>query len=451
MSEIATNVTYTDGDILEAEAFCNPVNLVGAMGKGLAAQVARRWPACMSAYRGALRTRALRAGTVAAWRRADGGWILQVPTKKHWRDKSPLELVQASIKAIGPACARHGIRRIAVPPLGCGLGGLDPQAVRPLLLEAAAAHPKVEWTLHRWPREVPAAAASEGAATVPITRLGKAEVRHESFREILTSATGFIGSYDFTLNPYTGCTYGCTYCYAAAFTRTDADRQDWGRWVTVKTNALEALRRWRGRLAGKRIYLSSVTDPYQPVERKVKLTRSLLEALAPEQIKLVVQTRSQDVVRDADLFRRIEAEGGRVQVNVTVTTDDEVLRRKFEPWCPSNQARLKAVAALVAEGVQTAVTITPMLRIENPHAFAEQLAATGCERFIVQTFHADRGNDQFIAGTRAGAIELMSEQLGCKREAFGPAYRQHYEAVRSVLRTHWPAIGEGREGFRPPF
>ena len=350
-----------------------------------------------------------------------------------------------------PASARHGIHRIAVPPLGCGLGGLDPQAIRPLVLEAATAHPQVKWTLHRWPREAPEVAAGEGASAAPITRLGKAEVRHESFREILTSATGFIGSYDFTLNPYTGCTYGCTYCYAAAFTRTDADREGWGRWAMVKTNALEALARWRGRLAGRRIYLSSVTDPYQPVERKVKLTRSLVEALAPERIKLVVQTRSQDVVRDADLFKRIEAEGGRVQVNVTVTTDDEVLRRTFEPWCPSNQARLKAVAALVAEGVQTAVTITPMLRIKDAHAFAEQLAATGCERFIVQPFHADRGNEQFIAGTRVGAIELMSEQLGCRQEAFGPAYRQHYEAVRSVLRTRWPAIGEGREGFRPPF
>ena len=64
-----SNVKCVDGDILEARALCNPVNLVGAMGKGLAAQVARRWPACLGAYRAALQTRALRAGTVSAWRR----------------------------------------------------------------------------------------------------------------------------------------------------------------------------------------------------------------------------------------------------------------------------------------------------------------------------------------------------------------------------------------------
>ena len=442
-----SNVKCVDGDILEARAFCNPVNLVGAMGKGLAAQVARRWPACVGAYRAALQTRALRAGTVSAWRRRDGGWILQVPTKRHWRDRSPLELVAASIRAIGPACTRHGITEIAVPPLGCGLGGLDPAAVRPLVLEAAAAHPGIEWVLHRWPET-----ASEGSAsTEPIAKLGKAEVRHESFREILTSATGFISSYDYTLNPYAGCTYGCTYCYAAAFTRTDADRDAWGRWVTVKENAIERLGRWRGRLAGRRIYMSSVTDPYQPIERKLKLTRRLLEGLAGERVKLVIQTRSPDVVRDIDLLERLENGGGKVQVNMTVTTDDERLRTTFEPWCPSNRARLKAVAALTEAGVRTAVTITPVLRIADPEGFADALAATGCSRFIIQQFHADRGNEQFVAGTRSGAIELMADQLGVEARSFGPAYREHYEAVRTVLRARWPDLGEGRQGFRPPF
>lgn len=429
-----SNVRHVDGDILEARAFCNPVNLVGAMGKGLAAQVARRWPACLGAYRAALQTRALRPGTVSAWRRNDGGWILQVPTKRHWRDRSPLELVQASIRAIGPACARHGIPEIAVPPLGCGLGGLDPAAVRPLVLEAAAAHPNIEWVLHRWPET--ASETTEGSKTIePIRKLGKAEVRHGSFREILTAASGFISSYDYTLNPYAGCTYGCTYCYAAAFTRSDGDRDAWGRWVTVKENAIERLGRWRGRLAGRRIYMSSVTDPYQPIERKLGLTRRLLEGLASERVKLVIQTRSPDVVRDIDLLKRLEHEGGNVQVNMTVTTDDERLRTTFEPWCPSNRARLKAVAKLTEAGVRTAVTITPMLRIADPEGFANALAATGCQRFIVQPFRADRGNDQFVAGTRSGAIELMAAQLGCDASSFAPRYREHYEAVRAVLRA----------------
>ena len=157
---------------------------------------------------------------------------------------------------------------------------------------------------------------------------------------------------------------------------------------------------------------------------------------------------------DSDLLERLENASGKVQVNMTVTTDDERLRTTFEPWCPSNRAWLKAVAALTEAEVHTAVTITPMLRIADPEGFADALAATGCERFIIQPFHADRGDDQFVAGTRSGASELMAAQLGCDAGSFGPAYREHYEAVRAILRARWPDLGEGRltrHGFRPPF
>ena len=103
--------------------------------------------------------------------------------------------------------------------------------------------------------------------------------------------------YDFTLNPYSGCSFGCTYCYAAFFSKTREQRDRWGYWVMVKENALELLeRRKRGALDGKRIYMSTVTDPYQPIERQLDLTRGLLEVLADRHSpKLVVQTRSPDV------------------------------------------------------------------------------------------------------------------------------------------------------------
>ena len=144
------NVVETSSDILLADALCNPVNLRGAMGRGLAAAVASRWPGCLGPYRDALRTGTLRSGAVAAWQRPDGGWILQVPTKDDWRDDSPIQLVEASIDAIGPTCERHAITRISVPPLGCGLGGLRPERVRPSVERAARRHPGMTWVLHRW-------------------------------------------------------------------------------------------------------------------------------------------------------------------------------------------------------------------------------------------------------------------------------------------------------------
>ncbi len=115
----------------------------------------------------------------------------------------------------------------------------------------------------------------------------------------------------------------------------------------MKENAVELLKRRRpGSLDGKLIYMSSVTDAYQPVERKLKLTQGLLEILAERhRPKLVVQTRSPDVVRNAGRFREIVARGGRVQINLTVTTDDEDVRKAFEPLCPSNARRLSGLAS----------------------------------------------------------------------------------------------------------
>ena len=144
------NVIHAKGDILDEDAFANPVNLVGVMGRGLAKAVADRWPACVPAYRRALTTRTLSEGQVTAWQRPDGGWVLQAPTKRHWRQPSPIRLVTATIDAIGPICEAHGIKRIAVPPLGCGLGGLEPAAVLPHMIEAARRHPEITWVLYRW-------------------------------------------------------------------------------------------------------------------------------------------------------------------------------------------------------------------------------------------------------------------------------------------------------------
>ena len=280
-------------------------------------------------------------------------------------------------------------------------------------------------------------------------RLGHADVEYIEVRDILTRATGFMDAYDFTLNPYSGCSYGCTYCYAAFFSHSTERRDSWGRWVAVKDNAVERLRCRRGSLDGKLIYMSSVTDPYQPIERRVGLTRGLLEILARQRPKLVVQTRSPDVVRDIDLFGEIVERGGRVQVNMTVTTDDEDIRRTFEPFCPSNAARLRASGALCEAGVKTCITMTPLLLVRNAGKFADELCATGIRDFIVQPFHFQRG--KFLAGTRDAALRLMAEKLASDSETFREAYTEHYRGVREVLRRRLPELGEGKDGFRPPF
>ena len=281
-------------------------------------------------------------------------------------------------------------------------------------------------------------------------QLGRVAIEYSPVREILTRATGFMDAYDFTLNPYAGCSFGCTYCYAAFFAHSPKKRDSWGQWVTVKENAVERIRASRRRLDGKLIYMSSVTDPYQPIERKLRLTRGILEMLAGGQrLKLVVQTRSPDVVRDVDLFQRIAANGGHVQVNLTVTTDDEDVRRTFEPHCPNNRIRLRAASDLRTSGVRTCITMTPLLLVDDADAFADSLVGTGVGHFIVQPFHFQRG--KFLAGTRDAALELMADKLGSPLATFRQAYLDHYQRVRNVLHDRLPTLGEGKDGFRPPF
>jgi DNA repair photolyase len=267
-------------------------------------------------------------------------------------------------------------------------------------------------------------------------RLGQADISYGDATSILTPASGFMATYDYTLNPYGGCAFGCAYCYAAFFTRDKQLQDSWGRWVKVKQNALALIRKIKpGSLAGKWVYMSSVTDPYQPIEKTLKLTRHLLQELATrEQPKLVIQTRSPLVTRDIDLLSKFT----HVQVNMTVTTDSEDVRKAFEPLCPSNRQRLSAAREVMAAGIDTVITMTPLLPVQDAEAFASQLLETGVRRFIVQPFHAEGG--RFVAGTRDDAVEI-SQRLGWSNE--------RYLATLEVLKRTLPEVGVGKQGFAP--
>jgi DNA repair photolyase len=267
---------------------------------------------------------------------------------------------------------------------------------------------------------------------------GHSSVEHKSVKTILSKASGFIGTFDFTLNPYSGCTFGCTYCYAASFASTYTLKNSWGSWVQVKENTLELLRKKRKKsLMGKTIFMSSVTDPYQPVEKELRLTRSVLEELLEyHQPRLVIQTRGPLVTRDIDLLKQFEF----LQVNMTITTDDETVRRVFEPMCPSNSRRMEAVSQLSQAGIQTCVTMTPLLPVKDPEQFAQSLLATGAQRFIAQHFHAEAG--RFVASTGKAAVALFRER-GWTTEA--------YNRTIGIFKKAIPHLFEGKEGFAPPW
>jgi DNA repair photolyase len=230
-------------------------------------------------------------------------------------------------------------------------------------------------------------------------------------RSILTETRGFTSvsvpgnGFHYSLNPYRGCTFNCSYCYAPAFVFDDQAKQDWGRWVAVKANAEDLLRKAgrTGKLRNKNIYVSTVTDPYQPIERKLELTRSCLQVLLAYPPRLLtVQTRSPIVVRDIDLFQRMTPR--RIAACMSITTDDEAVRKVFEPACAPISARLKAIQTVREAGIPTQASIAPLLPC-NAERLAE-LLDDAVDWVVVSTFRDD-GSDG--GKTRKWATQLYRE------------------------------------------
>ncbi len=177
---------------------------------------------------------------------------------------------------------------------------------------------------------------------------------------------------DFVINPYGGCAFGCRYCYADFTRRFHHGPERWGEYVDVRTNARHLLYRELSRVPqGSLLLLSSVTDPYQPVERKYQLTRQLLEILLQRRdLRVSLLTRSPLVTRDLDLFQRF---GTRLEVGLSIPTDREDVRRVLEPRAPAIHQRWQALRTLAQAGVRTYAFLGPLLPC-NPQNLARHVA-----------------------------------------------------------------------------
>ena len=132
---------------VDAEALVNTVNCDGFMGKGIALQFKQAWPENFDAYAKACRAKEVRPGEMFIWesgRMVNPRYIINFPTKRHWREKSRIEDIQCGLRALITDVRRLGIRSIAVPPLGCGNGGLNWQDIRPLIETAFAELPDTQ-------------------------------------------------------------------------------------------------------------------------------------------------------------------------------------------------------------------------------------------------------------------------------------------------------------------
>lgn len=239
----------------------------------------------------------------------------------------------------------------------------------------------------------------------------RADVREEPCRTALNRVKGM--PFAWSLNPYMGCAHRCAFCYVRAF-EVRADRpgdERYGASIRVKVNIAEVLRRELARKSwqGASVALGTATDPYQPAEGRYRLTRACLETLCAAANPFTIITRGPMAIRDLDVLTEASRRA-KVSISFSVPTlDDDVWRATEASTAPPRQ-RLRAVARLVAAGIDVGVAIAPVLPGLSDRP--EQLAA------VVQAARA------------AGARHLWVSPL-----ALRPAVREHF---LQVLDRHWP-------------
>ena len=241
-------------------------------------------------------------------------------------------------------------------------------------------------------------------------------MRFEIFRaqsaSILSPTSGFIAQAGFThsLTPARNCTFACTYCYVPTMRiyggLKPEDWNNWGRFTTFKSNAPALLR--RSLRPNQTIYCSPLVDPYQPAEETEGMLPLLLDQLIarPPQV-FVIQTRGPLILRDLALLRRL-AQRTTLRIAFSITTDNDRIRRLYEPHCAPIPERLATIRQLRAAGLAVYATLAPLLPCDPEALVALALDATDRE-IIADPFHL-RAVKKSGATTRDAAVHISRVQ-----------------------------------------
>ncbi len=266
------------------------------------------------------------------------------------------------------------------------------------------------------------------------------EYREIETRRFIGKASGRKMPFDWTINPYRGCEFGCKYCYAR-FTHEFMElrqSEQFEREIFAKAFHADSFRRELDRIPRSGgICLGTATDPYQPAERRFQITRNILSVFATEQGRtLSITTKSNLFARDVDLLEVIAARNV-LHLFVTITTTDEALARQLEPFAPRPTLRLEAISRVAAKGIRVVVLCSPMMPLINDSVANISAVAK--------------------AAREAGAVYLMGGVLflkPCAQKAFFPfleerfpkfvrRYRERYGS-RAFLDGHYPELISAR-------
>ena len=267
-----------------------------------------------------------------------------------------------------------------------------------------------------------------GIADEPLPPL-ETTVLPEPAQSVITRNSSPDVPFDQSINPYRGCEHGCIYCFARpshAYVNLSPGL-DFETRLFFKKDAAERLREELNRRAYRcsPINLGANTDPYQPLERRLGITRAVLEVLAESHHPVTIVTKSALVVRDLDLLQRLAAER-LTRVFVSITTLDDELKRRMEPRAASPAARLATVRRLAAAGIPTGVMFAPVIPAINDHEL---------ESIIVSAAEAGA----------ATAGYLLLRLPGEVRELFYEWLEKHYPDRENRVRNRIRQLRSGRD------
>jgi DNA repair photolyase len=219
-------------------------------------------------------------------------------------------------------------------------------------------------------------AVDDGWFQEAIAATVRTEVRPDASRTVISRNDSPDIAFDQSINPYRGCEHGCVFCYARpthAYLGLSPGI-DFETKIAVKVDAAQQLRNELARpgYVCTHIMLGANTDPYQPIERELKVTRSILEVLAETDHPVAITTRSVLLLRDLDLLATM-AKKDLVQVIFSMTTFDADLKRKLEPRSAVSTARLEAMRRLSEAGVPVGILAAPMIPAINDSELEEIL------------------------------------------------------------------------------
>jgi DNA repair photolyase len=254
--------------------------------------------------------------------------------------------------------------------------------------------------------------------------------------------------FSWTVNPYRGCEFGCQYCYARyTHEYMELDAHDFEKKIYVKQDSGRLAARDLGmeKVQGEHIAIGTATDPYQPAEREFGSTRAILEQMAARKgLSISITTKSDQVLRDVELLRRIAEHSG-VSVNLSITTLRPRLARILEPRAPRPDLRLHAVEELNRAGIAAGVFAMPILpgitdRKEDLDALARAARDAGAQWFAGSVlFLMPSSQKQFFPFLDAKFPKLAKHyREWFSREAYAPEeYRQKIaERVRALRKKY---------------